>query len=555
MYIRVNSTPNSPRRSIQIVESIRTGDKVKQKIVRYVGVAMTEVEEAAMKTLAENTIIPNILKAREEAQGKLALFDESEPATKRGRKKAKRLEDVIPIAQVALADVIETDRIIEGIHEVGGALFNELGFDEILTKVSDKETLKEMVLARLASPESKKKSCEILSAQFGKTISEDRVYRMMDKLSKELPALQTIVRQASLKLFNETVSLLFFDVTTLYFESEEDDELRKHGFSKDQKFHLTQVVLALATTAEGLPVGYELFEGNKAETKTLLDAIDEWKAQGLMINDLCFVADRAMFSEANLAALEEKDIRYVVAAKLKKLPEPLRKSCLAQDNYAPWIHNDHLIWGKELEMNHRRLIVTYSAKRHRKDLKERDSILSKIQAKLNAGATLITNRAYKSFLTIPKNKKLELDNAKISAAAQWDGLHGIITNDKTASPTELLSRYHRLWIIEDSFRLNKHTLKMRPIYHFKPSRIRAHIAICYLSFALARHLQYRVSLTQEPMSVEKIRQALLSVQASILTHSRSKDQYRLPSKFSQDASKIYKAMAIKRSLDAAPLLK
>jgi transposase len=546
MYVRIKATPNSPRRSIQIVESVRVGGKVKQRIVRYVGIAMDEKEEDAMRTLAESTVIPNLIKAREKEQAQLALFAvEPQP---RGRKKAKSIEDVVPVSEVKLEDIVETDRIIEGIHEVGGALFSELGFDEIL-KAGPSQVLKETVLARLANPQSKKKSSTLLNAQFGRDISEDRIYRMMDKLAVKIPQLQTAVRLASVKLLKEKISLLFFDVTTLYFESETDDELRKHGYSKDQKFHLTQVVLALATTAEGLPVGYELFEGNKAETKTLLDAIESWQEQGLQIDELCFVADRAMFSEANLAALDAKKIRYVVAAKLKKLPESLRASCL-DDQYSPWVHNNHLVWGKELDMNHRRLIVTYSSKRHRKDLKERQSILDKIQSKLTQGTGLITNRAYRSYLTQPNAQKPILDHTKIQAAAQWDGLHGIITNDKTAKPTDLLAMYHRLWIIEDAFRLNKHNLKMRPIYHFKPDRIKAHIAICYLTFALARHLQYRVALNQTPLSFETIRDELLSVQASILTHKTTKDQYRLPSKFSQNASKIYKALGLKRSQDA-----
>jgi transposase len=533
------------------VESVRVGDKVKQRIVRYVGIAMDEGEEAAMRALAESTVIPNLIKMREKEQAQMALF-EVEPQ-KRGRKGSKTIADILPVSEVKLEDIVETDRIIEGIHEVGGALFEELGFNEILEE-GPTRVLKETVLARLASPQSKKKSSEMLGAQFGQDISEDRIYRMMDKLSLKIPKLQTAVRLASVKLLKEKISLLFFDVTTLYFESETDDELRKHGYSKDQKFHLTQVVLALATTAEGLPVGYELFSGNKAETKTLLASIDQWQKQGLQIDELCFVADRAMFSEANLAALEAKKIRYVVAAKLKKLPEPLRRSCL-DDQYLPWIHNNHLIWGKELEMNNRRLIVTYSAKRHRKDLKERQSILEKIQSKLTQGTGLITNRAYRSFLTKPKAEKPALDQDKIQAAAQWDGLHGIITNDKSSDPTALLTIYHRLWIIEESFRLNKHTLKMRPIYHFKPSRIKAHIAICYLTFALARHLQYRVGLNQEPLSFDKIREALLSVQSSILTHKVTQDRYKLPSKFSHIAAKIYKAVGLKRSLDASIFIK
>lgn len=583
MYIRITRTPNSPRRSVQVVETYREAGKVKQKIVRHVGVAHSEAEEAAMKTMAETTIIPHILKEREKALGQLSLF-EVERVAKKGRPRAKKVEDILPVSQVNLEDVVETDRVIEGIQEVGGKLFDELGFGGILAGQAG-GVLKDVVLARMAIPSSKKKSCELLGSQFGREISEDRVYRMMDKLSRAIPRLQEIVRQSTQKLFKQKVSLLLFDVTTLYFESVEDDELRAHGFSKDQKGHMTQVVLALATTQEGLPMGYELFKGNTAETKTLIASIEAWKAQGLAIEDICFVADRAMFNDKNLTLLESKGMRYVVAAKLKQLPDSLQATCLS-DDYAPWAHNGHLIWGKEImvepkkkksknklivasenaeevekpdsgqadtgQPTRRRLIVTYSAARHRKDLKERDSILSKIELKLSQGmSTLITNKAYKSFLTQQSLEEPKLDLSKVQAAARWDGLHGIITNIPDRSPTDLLTLYHRLWMIEDAFRLNKHSLKMRPIYHFKPHRIKAHIAICYLAFALARHLQYRVALTQLPLSFDKIREDLLSVQASILTHKKTNDRYRLPSKFSQSASKIYRALGIKRSLDAS----
>ncbi len=157
----------------------------------------------------------------------------------------------------------------------------------------------------------------------------------MDKLDKVIPSLQTLIRSASLRLLDNKVSLLLFDVTTLYFESETPDELRTHGFSKDQKAHLTQVVLALASSQEGLPMGYELFKGNQAETGTLLKSIDSWKAQGLSIDHICFVADRAMFNEPNLKALEDRNITYVVAAKLKTLSKDLKSQCLDK-TYSPW---------------------------------------------------------------------------------------------------------------------------------------------------------------------------------------------------------------------------
>lgn len=555
MYIIARKTPNSPRKSIQIVESIRTGDKVKQRIVRYVGVAMNDDEETKLRVLAEKTIIPNILKERQESTGQTSLFEMNYSRAKRGRKPKKTLADVIPTNQVSLDEIVEVSRVTEGIHEVCGPLFDELGLNTVLAGTAG-ELFKDMVFSRIAGLGSKRRSCSMLNAQFNKEVSEDRVYRMMDKLDKAIPSLQTLIRSASTRLLDNRVSLLLFDVTTLYFESEIPDELRTHGFSKDQKAHLTQVVLALATSQEGLPMGYQLFKGNQAETGTLIQSIDAWKAQGLQVDSICFVADRAMFNEPNLKALEESGISYVVAAKLKTLSKALKSQCL-DNSYTPWVIENTFVWGKEIPLpdTPRRLIVTYSSKRHRKELKERQSILEKIQSKLSKGQkSLITNKAYRQFLSGTKDETLALDPEKVELASQWDGLHGVITNDPTKTPAEILSLYHRLWVIEDSFRLNKHTLQMRPIYHFKPARIRAHIAICYTAFAIARYLEYRVSLTQTQLSFAKIRDELLSVQASILAHKRTNDRYRLPSPLSVLATRIYRAFGLHRNTDAHPLI-
>ena len=131
----------------------------------------------------------------------------------------------------------------------------------------------------------------------------------------------------------------------------------------------------------------------------------------------------------------------------------------------------------------------------------------------------------------------------------WDGLHGIITNIKGEAAENLIARYARLWIIEESFRINKHLLKMRPIFHWKQERIHAHIAMCYMTFAILRHLQYRVSLTQK-ISHETIIEELMNVQASIHIHKRTKDLYRVSGYFSHIARKIYKTLDITRSEDA-----
>ncbi len=143
---------------------------------------------------------------------------------------------------------------------------------------------------------------------------------------------------------------------------------------------------------------------------------------------------------------------------------------------------------------------------------------------------------------------------KMWGESLWDGLHGIITNDKEVTPAEALARYARLWVIEESFRINKHTLKMRPIFHWTPPRIESHIALCYMSFAVLRHIEYRVALTQK-MSPGEILTHLKGVQASIMQHKKTKDLYRLPSSFRPEAQKIYKVFNLKRCGDAAIYIK
>lgn len=324
MFIRVNKTPNSPRRSIQIVESTRTGDKVKQKIVRYVGIATDEREEQQLKDYAQQLIAKiETQRLNESNQTSLLPVSEAEMLdhvkSKLGRKKRKRLEDILPPSKVRLDEIKEQDRIVEGIHEVGNAVYDLLGYNTILQKRDD-NILRDLVLARLANPASKYKSQRILTKQFGKEHDLDSVYRMMDKLYDNIDKVKQCTFEHMRSLFPNKVDLVLFDVTTLYFESTEVDELRNFGYSKDCRFNTTQVVLALATNEDGLPIGYELFEGNKAEVRTLAAAVEHWKTI-FNIGSVCFVGDRAMFTRDNLSLLEAHGYNYIVAAKLRGLPE------------------------------------------------------------------------------------------------------------------------------------------------------------------------------------------------------------------------------------------
>lgn len=575
MFVRVKSTPNSPRRSVQVVESSRTGGKVSQRIVRHVGIALDDAEQAKMRSLGEEFIERTTAQALNEG----SLFAVGVADIRRaGRPARQTIANVAAASSVSLAEVVETSRRVEGPHEVLGHLFDYLRFDRVL---GDKPAsgrgaamLRDLVIARAMAPGSKRECARALDVDYGKTYTTDSLYRLMDSVHERLDDLKRIVFEATASLTGGHVDMMLFDITTLYFESVDVDELRAFGYSKDQKYHCTQVVLALATNEDGLPIGYELFAGNTAEVSTLIECMKNW-AGTLKIDKVSFVADRALCSKANLSLLEQNNLSYVVAMPLRRSLKAAEQAQILQTQWAvPHEVEGDLLWVREFEWMKRRVIVTYSSKRARKDQADRQALIDKLNAKLgkakkesidpvtgeikgkSANARkLITNSGYLKYTEqADMGGVFVLDEDKLSSDAAWDGLHAIVTTDRTSSAKQLLSRYRRLWVIEDSFRLMKHNLAIRPIYHFKPERIKAHIGICYLAFALIRHAQQRIKLAQKAMSTEDIRRALHSVQASVLEHKKTRAKYRLPSAFSQDAARIYKAFGIQRDLDASVLL-
>jgi transposase len=567
MFVRVKSTPNSPRKSVQIVAGFRdaTTGKVKQKIIRYVGIAMNDAEEQKLRDLAQEIIL-TLQQETLVSESKNTLFpihdnDEALSLVKpapQGRPKQKRIEEVLPVDQVTLDDIVEEARMIEGIHDVAGHVFDDM-YKPLCSRArfSDSQftRLRDVVMARLADPSSKFKAQQQLALHFDRTHNLDSLYRMMDKVYDHIDMIKSLTFAKTQGLFPNGIEVLLFDVTTLYFESVDTDDLRAFGYSKDHRFNTTQVVLALATNRDGLPIGYELFEGNQAEVGTLIKAINNWKTL-FPIDQICFVGDRAMMSKDNIALLEENGYQYVIAAKLKQLPTMLKRQVLDSQHYRPCLMHEQLGWINEFEHNKQRLIVSYTEKRAQKDASDRQAILDKLNKKLNKNndvKSIVNNKGIKQYANIHE-ATVELDDEKILAAAQWDGLHGVLSNIKDKSPEELIAMYGRLWRIEESFRINKHTLKMRPIFHFKKERIKAHVAICYMAFSVLRHLEYQVNLTQK-LSVNTILSELITVEASIYKHKRTQDKYRVPGVFSNDARKIYKAFNLERKLNAEPYMK
>lgn len=558
MFIRVKTTPNSPRKSVQIVESFRVDNKVKQKIVKHIGVALDEYELNELKLLA------SAIKTKLELENTLPLYtpEEIEKQIEKSKENIKRDIYSDDDYVVNIKDLVEEDRVITGIHDIYGKMFDELDLKNIFVNParnkSSVEYFRNIVLARIAKPDSKSRSVHMLEENFGVSLDLDSVYRMMDKIDdKSIEKLNSIAYSETKKLFDDKIDVIYFDATTIYFESftEDigDDAIRKNGYSKDLKFNQPQVVLALMVTKEGLPIGYELFSGDTFDGHTLIPSLKILRDK-YNVDNVVYVADSGMFNNDNLKELEmleEYNFNYIVGARIKNMQKNIKEQILNKNNYKE-LNSEISIANITLD-NGRKLVVTYSLKRARKDKADREKAIKKLKDKLEKNISVksqLSNQGYKKYLQLKSNNEestcdlsIALNEDKIYEDSLWDGLKGLIVNkNSTLSNDEILTQYNNLWQVEESFRITKHDLKIRPVYHWKPSRVKAHIAISFASLLIVRHLEYRIKLQYKKLSPKVIRELLLNIQTSIVYDKTKKIKYAIPSKIKLETKKIYKLM-------------
>lgn len=547
MFVRTRERDNG-KVTILIVENVRESGKVLQKTLRTVATVpreditrFTELAEhirAEMETARE----PNLFPAPTLAQMVIS-----------SRKRSESDDSPLPVNMRKLR---EDSRIVTGIHEIYGRLYDEVGLGCVFKQCPvSRSVLKNIVMARLGKPCSKRSSCELLERDFGITIPLEKIYRMMDTLTPDrIKRLQDMVWSHTCELLTEEIKVMFYDCTTLYFESFTEDELRSFGYSKDHKFNQGQVLLALMVTREGLPVGYEVFPGNMYEGDSFGYAIEKIKTR-YKVKRVVIVADSGLLSKLNIELLEKEKLDFILGARLKSLSNKWQDRILDNTDYKKVEKDKEVLrittynYTKE-----RRLIVTHSTRRAEKDRKDRKKAIDKLREKLEKSKrpeSLISNYGYKKYLTVDGEVKVRVNEEKLERESLWDGLHGVFTNIRTEdmNAEEILAQYHGLWQVEESFRITKHDLKVRPVFHWSEKRIRSHIAICFMAFSMIRFLQHRLrEQTGESFSAERIRNELFRIQESILRNTVDNNRYVVPSKPSQDALKIYQAMNCKRNV-------
>lgn len=375
-----------------------------------------------------------------------------------------------------------------------GKIFDDIGFGAIAD-----ELFRHLVITRLVYPVSKLKTVDYLAKYKGIQMSVYSIYRYLDKLHKhQIEQVKSISLKHTLQLLGNQMSIVFYDVTTLYFETKDEDDFKRMGFSKDGKHQQPQIVLGLLVSSGGYPLDYDVFEGDKYEGDTLIPVIEHFVAKHKP-QQLVVVADAGLLSHKNIEALIQKQYHYILGARIKSESKALTQQILAlklQD-------------GQSVSLNREdgsKLVVSYSQARAVNDCKNRERGLEKLKKKIKSGNLTkehINNKGYNKYLKIEGEAKISIDKQKFNDDKKWDGLKGYRTNT-TLTKEEVIEQYHQLWQIEKAFRISKHDLQIRPVYHQLKRRIEAHICIAFAACKIYKELERQLKQKQTGKSAEQV---------------------------------------------------
>ena len=390
-----------------------------------------------------------------------------------------------------------------------GKIYDYIGFDAI------KESLfRHLVISRIAFPLSKLKTIDYLYRYQGTYLDIDAVYRFLDKLNDKLkPQVEQIAFTHTKKVLNNNISVVFYDMTTLYFEASDEDDLRKTGFSKDGKHQCPQIYIGLLVGLGGYAIGYDIFEGNTYEGHTLIPFIEKISKK-FCLNKPIVIADAGLLSNDNIKALESNGYEYILGARIKNETETLKTQILSS-NYTDGTTNSYS------KNKSTRLIVNYSDNRATKDAYNRKRGLTRLENQVKRGKLTkanINNKGYNKYLKLNGDIVIEIDYDKYNSDKVWDGLKGYVTNTKL-SDNDVIENYKNLWHIEKAFRMSKTDLRIRPIYHRLRNRIEAHVCISFTAYCIYKELERVLYAEKSTLSLKK---------AAEITHNMYQITYTLP---------------------------
>jgi hypothetical protein len=469
MFVRVTRNATG-HQYLQIVKSYRDQGKVRQKVMVTLGrldlLQSTGQLDALVKALSRYALEQNLVDLRK-------------------------------------------DMVIEDVYQLGAPhvvsrMMEKLGITRMLERLAAQHPrmklpwvsiLTGMIVSRFMDPCSKRRlSLEQWNHIYPDILKSEMpplegFYRSMDVLWQHKEDVETVLfdRFGERDLFNRELDVVFYDTTTLYFESTKQGDLRRFGYSKERRSDCTQVVLGLLIDSDGIPVGYELFPGNTGDSKSM-PAILEKMQMKYQIRRIIFVADRGMITRNNLALLREARFEFILGMRLWTLPAEEQQRILEWRHFRR-MNKEETLFIRDMDYDGDRLIISWSKDRAERDAQVRNDILQKIRFQLKkepGPKQFVTHKGYKQFLRGLEEGKPELNLRAIAESEKRDGYFGILTNvsrDQMDGP-QVYARYKDLWRIEDAFGEIKGPLETRPMFHWVDHRIQSHVLICLLAYFL-----------------------------------------------------------------------
>ncbi len=351
--------------------------------------------------------------------------------------------------------------------------YKKLGFTRL-----DDEVFEALCLTRIVEPTSKLDSLRVMQDLGIVPFDRNKLYRCLVKAVKL--DYRKIISEACFEHARKPeLTLVLYDVTTLHFEIQKEDDYRKPGWSKERRLE-PQIILGLLVDKNGFPLGLQSFEGNKAETKTILPVITAFLGQN-GLKDVTIVADAAMLSSSNLSALTEAGYTYIVGSRLGKMPYDIAEFQKTEE-----LSDQQIVVSRQEGY---RIIYQYRAKRAALDLRNIDKQIAKAKKVLSGQIPAHRTR----FLSL-KTKNKELDQKQIDKAKSLAGIKGYVTN-LDISNEEVIAHYHQLFQVEATFRMAKSDLKARPIFHQNRDAIEAHLTVVLAALAISKGIEQKTKIS------------------------------------------------------------
>ncbi len=428
-----------------------------------------------------------------------------------------------------LSGISNTHIQVIGPELIYGSLYDRIGYGELKN-----DMFRHLVICRLFNPGSKLRTVEYLRRYLNKDYDVEAIYKFLDNLcyrkdkdckkdkdgkpvKPQGDDMKTRVERISYawtkKKCGDSISVVFYDMTTLYFEAAQEDDLRKTGFSKDGKHACPQIFLGLLVAPGGNPIGYEIYEGNIHEGKTLIPVVEALAGKHGFGHPVV-VADAGLLSKSNIEELTKNGYEYIIGARVRNESENVKQSIIDKELQ----YGDIRVINKEDGV---RLIVSKSEKRAKKDAHARKKGMERLQQRFETGKLTkanINRRGYNKYLKMEGDVKISIDMDKYEADAVWDGVKGFVTNTKLPEK-DVLANYSNLWFIERAFRMNKGDLRARPIYHRLHNRIEAHICICFTAYTIMLELERLLKDAKSEITI---------YQAGHLTKTMYQLNYQMP---------------------------